>query len=243
MALALLETNLATAFVTSETGRIVSENEPGLPPGPRLYLAGCRDGTRVRLRHDVDDETARIIEALVARQAPWVDPATDPACLADLLALLALLAPVESVSRSILYRMPHGLTQRAGATILRGDTAEGRAWLARLSESSMPQHLLDAGFLGAGDFWDPWCMALEGETIAAMAFAARNGPRGAEVGVYTFPGFRGRGLAAAVTAAWSGLAELADRPLFYSTLTTNTSSQKVAARLGLPVFGAGIRVS
>ena len=240
MALALLETNLATSFVISETGRIVSENEPGLPPGPRLYLAGCRDGTRVRLRHDLDDEVARIIEARVAREGPWVDADLDPACLPD---LLALLAPIESVSRSILYRLPHGLAPGAGATILRGDTAEGRAWLARLTESGMPQHLLDAGFLGAGDFWDPWCVALEGETIAAMAFAARIGPQAAEVGVYTFPGFRGRGLAAAVTAAWSGLAELADRPLFYSTLVTNTSSQKVAARLGLPVFGAAIRVS
>lgn len=240
MVLALLEANLATAFVTSQTGRIVSENEPGLPARPRLCLAGCRDGTRVRLRHDVDDETARAIEVLVAREGPWVDAATDPACLAD---LLARLAPVESVSRSILYRLPHGLTQGAGATILRGDTAEGQVWLARLAESGMPQHLLEAGFLGAGDFWDPWCVALEGETIAAMAFAARNGPRGAEVGVYTFPGFRGRGLAAAATAAWSGLAELADRPLFYSTLVTNTSSQKVAARLGLSVFGAAARVT
>lgn len=240
MALARLEAHLATTFMTSETGRIVSENEPGLPPGPRLYLAGCRDGTRVRLRHDVDDETARIIEALVAREGPWVDPATDPVGLA---AMLARLTPVESVSRSILYHLPHGLAQEAGAAILRGDTAEGRAWLARLAESGMPQHLLDAGFLGAGDFWDPWCVALAGETIAAMAFAARIGQQAAEVGVYTFPGFRGRGLAAAVTAAWSGLAELVDRPLFYSTSVTNISSQRVAARLGLPVFGAAMRVS
>ena len=237
--LRLLEANLATAFVISETGRIVSENEPGLPPGPRLHLAGCRDGTRVRLRHDLDDETVRIIEALVAREAPWVDPATDPACLPD---LLARLAPVESVSRSILYRLPHGLPG-TGARILRGDTAQGQAWLARLAEVGMPQHLLDAGFLGAGDFWEPWRVALEGDTIAAMAFAARIGPRGAEIGVYTFPGFRGRGLAAAVTAAWSSLAELADRPLFYSTSVTNLSSQRVAARLGLPVFGAAMRVT
>lgn len=238
--LALLEAHLATTFVLSGTARIVSENEPGLPPGPRLYMAGCRDGTRVRLRHEVDDETAGIIEALVSRQGPWVDPATDPAWLAD---LLARLAPVESVSRSTLYRLPHGLSQEAGASILRGDTAEGRAWLARLTEGGMPQHLLDAGFLGAGDFWEPWCVALEGETIAAMAFAARIGPRAAEVGVYSFPGFRGRGLAAAVTAAWSGLAELADRPLFYGTSVTNISSQRVAARLRLPVFGATMRVS
>lgn len=238
-----LEASIATTFGLSEAGRIAFENEPGRPAGPRLFLAGCRDGVRVVLRHDVSAGTARAIEALAARAAPWFDPWTDPDGLEDMLALLEREAPVDAVSRSLIYRLPHALPVAAGVRIVSGDTAEGLHWLAQLADTGMPQHLLEAGFLGVGDFWEPWVVALEGETIAATAFAARIGPRAAEIGVYTFPGFRGRGLAAAVTAAWSGLAELADRPLFYSTQTTNLSSQRVAARLGLPQFGAGVRVT
>lgn len=243
MSLDLLKANVGSTFGLSADGRIAFENEPAPLPGPRLFLSGCRAGNQVVLRHDVGAATVQAVEALVAREAPWFDAAADPACLDDLITLLGREAPVESVSRSLIYRLPHDLTFPADLRILRSDTAEGLGWLANLAQAGMPQHLLDAGFLGEGDFWTPWCVALEGETIAAMGFAARIASCAAEIGVYTFPGFRGRGLAAAVTAAWSGLPELADRPLFYSTLITNLSSQRVAARLGLPAFGAGVRVS
>jgi predicted GNAT family acetyltransferase len=83
---------------------------------------------------------------------------------------------------------------------------------------------------------------VEGE-IAAMAFAARLSDAGAEIGVYTFPAYRGQGCAAAATAAWSSLAALSGRELFYSTLTSNRSSQRVAERLGLEQIGVGLRVT
>jgi hypothetical protein len=44
-----------------------------------------------------------------------------------------------------------------------------------------------------------------------------------------------RGLAAAVTAAWS--AQVADRTAFYSTSEDNLASQGVARRLGLRPLG------
>lgn len=239
----LLAASIATTFGLARDGRIAFENEPGQPPGPRLFLAGCRDGNRVVVRHDVGEETAQAIAALVYREPPWVDPGTDPACLQDVLGLLGRETAVESVSRSLVYSLPHALPFDPAIRMVHSDTAEGLGWLAGLVRTGLPKHLLEAGFLGPEDFWAPWCVALEGEDVAAMAFAARIGSRAAETGVYTFPGYRGRGLAATVTAAWSSLAELADRPLFYSTQTTNLSSQRVAARLGLPLFGAGVRVS
>lgn len=242
MSLDLLRANVGSTFGLSSNGRIAFENEPPPLPGPRLFLSGCRAGNQVVLRHDVSAATAQAVEALVAAEPPWFDAGADPACLDHVIALMAREAPVESVSRSLIYRLPHGLTFPTDVRILRSDTSEGLSWLANLAQAGMPQHLLDAGFLGAGDFWTPWCVALEGETIAAMGFAARIAGCGADIGVYTFPQFRRRGLAAAVTAAWSSLPELADRPLFYTTLTTNLSSQRVAARLGLPPFGAGVRV-
>lgn len=147
------------------------------------------------------------------------------------------------MSAGVIYRLHNGLDHDAGARIVRGDTAEGRALLSGLADKGMPRSLLDAGFVGVGDFWEPWCVALDGEEIASMAFAARIGVSGAEIGVYTCPGFRGRGLAAAVTAGWSSLQSLTGRDLFYSTQTRNRSSQRVADRLGLIRIGASIRVT
>ncbi|MGH7925599.1 MAG: GNAT family N-acetyltransferase, partial [Candidatus Binatus sp.] len=108
----------------------------------------------------------------------------------------------------------------------------------------MPGYMVEAGFKSVADFWEPWCVALDGNDgeIASMAFAARLGDAGAEIGVYTFPKYRGRGLAAAVTASWSSMPSLNRRALFYSTAKSNRSSQQVAARLGLRRIGASIRI-
>jgi predicted GNAT family acetyltransferase len=56
----------------------------------------------------------------------------------------------------------------------------------------------------------------------------------------TVPEFRARGFAAAAPAAWSRLPSLAGRALFYSTQTTNLSSQRVTARLGLRLIGGSV---
>src|SRR5208282_6141236 len=115
--------------------------------------------------------------------------------------------------------------------------------LARFADQGVPQPMFDAGFKGVGDFWEPWCVAVERDEIASIAFAARLSDVGAEIGVYTFPKFRAQGFAAAVTASWSSMPSLAARELFYSTQRSNRSSQRVAARLGLRLIGASLRIS
>jgi predicted GNAT family acetyltransferase len=76
-----------------------------------------------------------------------------------------------------------------------------------------------------------------------VAFAARLSKAGACLGVVTVPAFRGKGYAAAVTAEWSRLPSLKSRALFYSTDQSNTSSQRVVARLGLRFLGASLRLT
>jgi RimJ/RimL family protein N-acetyltransferase len=241
--LALLRIHLESMFALSDSGRILREGPPDNSPGPRLCLAGCAGGNIVRLRHDVSDEIAREAAALAGVKPHWSDPSVAPRCLDALVKLLWADAPAETATPALIYRLPNGLAYDAGATIIRGDEADGEQLLARFSRQGMPAHLIEAGFTGLDDFWEPWCAAMEGGEIAAMAFAARLGARGADVGVYSFPGFRGRGLAAAVTASWSSLPSLQDRALFYSTHTTNRSSQRVAARLGLRRIGVSVRIT
>ena len=235
----LLQIDAASTFVLTPEGRIACENEPGAPPGPRLFVAGCRGGHVVLARRDVDPAIAARAQALMEAAPPWFEAEMPLPCLDE---LMALLAPVQAISRSIIYCLPHSVAFEARADFVCSGTPASDALLARLAEAGMPPHLVAAGFVGLEDFWAPWCVALQDGQIAAMAFAARLGEAGAEIGVYTFRPYRGHGLAAAVTARWAALPALAGRALFYSTLVDNHSSQRVAARLGLQRLGAKVRI-
>jgi hypothetical protein len=242
-AMGLLTVDAAVTFALSRAGRILRENDPDGSPGPRLFLAGCPGGNLVRLRHDVGEAVAARIRVLVADEPSWCDPDARPACLPELADLLSRDGPAEVMGSAVIHALPHGQASASPARIVRGDTEDGERLLARFARDGMPPALSAAGFVGVGDFWAPWCVALEGGEVAAMAFAARTGDRGASIGVYTFPGFRGRGLAAAVTADWANLPSLAGRALFYSALSANVSSLRVIERLGLPRVGVSVRIA
>jgi len=202
---------------------------------------GCPFGNLTRVRHDVDDTVARRILEVAAEEPRWRDPDAMPACVEKIVELLSDGQPA-AVSTALIYQLPNGLRYEHPAAIVRGDSDEGRQMLARLAERGMPDYMQTAGFKGVGDFWEPWCVAMDAGEIAAMAFAARLGASGAELGVYTFPKYRGRGLAAAVTAAWSSMPSLNQHALFYSTHNSNRSSQRVTARLGLRLIGTSVRI-
>ena len=80
-------------------------------------------------------------------------------------------------------------------------------------------------------------MAIDDGRVVAICHSARLTDRGAEAGLWTAVEYRGRGLGAAVTAAWSTLFDRSERHLFYSTSADNLSSQNVARRLALRRIG------
>jgi len=249
--LKLLHIDVETLFATSSSGRIERQNDPDRSPAPRLYFAGCPQGNIARVRHDVDEQIAAQLLAISASESPWRDPWVLPQCLGKLFDVLSNNPPFATgpasrtplnVGTGVIYQLPKHMKYEHPATIVRGDSAEGEQMLDRFAEEGMPQAMLDAGFKSIGDLWEPWCIAIEGNEVAAIAFAARRGEKGAEIGVYTFPKFRSRGFAAAVTASWSSMASLNGHALFYSTSRSNRSSQRVAARLGLRMIGASVNI-
>ena len=249
----ILKRYVATTFVISASGRIERGPSRRLGPrrdsaeeigaGPRVFFAGCSAGNIVHVRNDVDEQTALRALAVAESERPWCDPDVPPRFLQEIVDLLSRIAPVEIVGPEVVFELPHDLAYERDATIVLADSPEGEQLLGRLMEEGLPRSLLDAGFLSLKDFWWPWCVALEGDDIASMAFAPRLAWTRAEIGVFTFPPFRGRGLAAAVTASWSALESLKGRALIYSTRTTNRSSRSVAARLGLRSIGARVCIN
>lgn len=237
-----LQAQAAAALVLNAAGRIVRENDPDHAPGPLLFLSGCAEGNVCCVRRDLPEAVAGRLLALAADEPAWGDPAHPPACLPALLDGLAALGLEPTVSLEILYALPAAPRLEPGVRVIRSGTVEGAELLARMAREGLPAHLAAAGFVGLADFWAPWCVAVAGGEIAAIGFAARLGEAAADIGVYTFPGYRGRGLGAAVTAAWSRHPDLGDRLRFHTTRVDNLSSQRVAARLGLPRIGAVLRI-
>ena len=90
--------------------------------------------------------------------------------------------------------------------------------------------LLSGGF-------GPWAMVVDGDRMLSLCHCARLAPAGVEAGTWTAEDVRGRGLAAAATAAWAEACRSLPGHVFYSTDRANIASQRVAARLKLPLIG------
>ena len=234
----LLIAQAATIFELTDSSRILHRNSPDHAAGPRLHLAGCASGIVVHIRHDVAEGTARAIEGLVASEPALHDLDSKLVHLDDYVRLLAAEAPVERCDRGMLWTFPERLGYQPPATLVRSDTPAGDRLLARGTDGGMPEAMVALGFVDTGEFWAPWCVALDGDEIASIAFTVGVGPASAEVGVATVPALRGRGLAAAATAGWASLPAHSGRTLFYGAAMTNVSSQRVTQRLGLRPIGA-----
>ena len=74
-----------------------------------------------------------------------------------------------------------------------------------------------------------------------MAQTVRLSPDGTESGIVTVPEWRGRGSAA--VSEWALRPDLSYHDLFYGTDSKNVSSQRVAQRLGIRLFGSGYAIA
>lgn len=210
----------------------------GDAPPPRLYFAGCAFGNIAFAGEAVPTGLAERLLHMATREPPWFDADEPPAWLGSALGLLAEPSPPSLRGPEVVFRLPNGSPALFDLPIVSCETEGGRALIERLQREGPPGPLVEAGFVSLQDFWWPWCAALAGDEIAAMAFATRLSEASAEIGVYTFAPFRGRGFAAAVTAAWSQLRCLEGRALIYATRANNASSRRVTERLGLAAVGA-----
>ena len=237
----LLALEARSRFVIDGDGRMLNENDPDLSPAPLMFMAGCDMGNLVHLNREVSDAAQDAILALVSDE-PALTSASMPRHLDRYLALLSGGARMR-VGAGLSFHLPHDVYLDGDVDLVLSGTPEGTRLEAELAERGMPPALVEMGFRSGEDLWAPWCLALRDGEVASLAFAARLGVEGAELGLATSPPFRGRGLAAAATAGWARHPDLACRTLFYSTASTNLASQRVVAKLELRLIGATLDIS
>jgi hypothetical protein len=204
--------------------------------GPELVIACARDGLRARSSSSVPEDVARALTVQVEASQPGDGLGSPPRglehwriALEDALGAAISLAPGSGPS----YLIDNEVVFPAAGRLVRSD-ADGVSQLRGANPGTWRADewldLLD-GRLG------PWVMATQRSRVISVCHTPVSNARAAEAGVWTHPDFRGRGYAAATTAEWAALIRPSGRLLFYSTSSTNGSSQAVAARLYLRPIG------
>jgi hypothetical protein len=232
-----------TVFDLTADGRLLRWSTPGHRPPPRFGIAGCPSGTVFGIGHSVGAETARELARLAEREPPFPEPWTRPVYFDEYRRLLAVEAPITQIGEGIFWVFPERLAFEHPASLVASGTPSGDRLVAHLAEQGMTPLLVEAGFKTIEELWAPWCLALEGEEIAGLAYTVGLRAASAEVGVYTLKSYRGRGLAAAATAGWARHPALRGNTLFYATDRQNISSQRVAERLGLRLLGTSVAMT
>lgn len=224
----LMSIRADTDFTYDAHGRMLRTNEPreeARRPAPRLFLGRTLGGHVIRFGAQVSDTLARQIEAIVERQPTGGDLRERPATLAAVREALERHAPILAEGGGPAYRFPESIERPGDVVRL---TGENRA-LARETYPWLYEELVD---------WQPCFAVVRDGAAVSVCFSSRLGAAAAEAGVDTLPGFRGRGYATAVTAAWGASIRESGHVPLYSTAWENHASRGVARRVGLIMFGA-----
>ncbi len=221
----LMSIRADTDMTYDTRGRMLRTNEPDGRPTPRLFLGRTTAGHAVRFGSEVPDALARRLGEIIDRLPSPGDLRDPPAALAAVREALTRHAPITAEGGGPAYRFP--------ASIVRpGEVIELLVANRELVRDTYPW-LYDelAG-------WQPCFAVVRDGAAVAVCFSSRSGIEAAEAGVDTLLAFRGRGYAAAVTAAWGAAIRETGRIPLYSTAWENLASQGVAQRVGLIMFGA-----
>lgn len=228
--LELMGMHVEALFTHDARGRMVRVNEPGGKEAPRFFLGRTAQGQVWRVRSDVDDALARELAAACAAEPPAGHPPRPSDRAAEYAALLARRAPVESTWSGPAYRFPEAMA-------LPRDTVPVTAENAEILRPHLAPWLEDVA-------WGrPMVALLDQARAVAVCCSVRVTDAAHEAGVETAPGFRGRGCAPKVVAAWALAIRRMDRIPLYSTSWENAASRAVARKLGLTPFGADLHLT
>lgn len=224
-----------------ETGVLWDRDNRGRIRGPvDLALGVAAEGIFAAVGQEVPDDVAIPVLVLAESGTPTPPSRAEPPAFIRACrdALTASLGGDLALSGGPSYYIEPPIRFATHAGVLRSDSPYADAVLNRRPEVWEPDEWADLVRGGAGALW---AMMLHEDRVVSICHTPGSRPGrtrpAAEAGTWTAPDFRGRGYAAATTAAWADLLSSHCPHLFYSTSAENHSSQRVAERLGLRPIG------
>jgi hypothetical protein len=228
--LTLMEIHTAALFNHDEAGRITSTND-GDPPGiaPRLYLGRTREGNVWRFRDDVPDEMVAELTGILETEPAAIDRRQPPATLPRLQDTMSRIGCEKNAHMGPAFQFPARLPEPTGVETIEASNIE-------IVQEQFPDHypwLADEFSIRR-----PIAAVIRDGVAVSICFSARLTCEAAEAGVDTAPAHRGQGLAVSVVAVWADAIRRMNRIPLYSTSWDNLSSQRVASKLGLVMYGS-----
>lgn len=227
----LMKIQVEVLFTQDKNGRLQRINEPtgDGKPAPRFFFGYTNESSIYRFRHDLPDNVVAQLKEVAAESIP-MNSQKIPKNHRQFKNILQSHAPIERVWVGPAYRFPEHITlpthtvqlSRENVGLLKGNFAE------MVSELNNSQ---------------PYLAIIENSRAVSICRSVRVSSRAHEAGVDTLVGYRRRGYATSVVAAWALAVRALNRIPLYSTSWDNVVSQGVARRLGLVQYGVDYHVT
>lgn len=228
----LIKIQVKTLFTQDENGSLRHINEPigDVEPAPRFFFGYTNEGSICKFRHDLPDNVVMQLKEVAAAEPMPVNSQKIPKGDGQFKAILQRHAPIERVWVGPAYRFPEYITPPTNVVqlscenvgLLKGDFTE---MVSELNSSL------------------PYLAIVENAQVVSVCRSVRLSSLAHEAGVDTRVGYRRRGYARSVVAAWAlAVLDLNLIPL-YSTSWDNVASRGVARRLGLVQYGVDYHIT
>ncbi len=228
----LMEIQVEVLFTQDENRclQYINESTGDTKIAPRFFFGNTNEGSICRFRHDLPDNVVTQLKEVAATKPMPMNSQKIPSIHRQFKEILQSHAPIERVWIGPAYRFPEQIAlptnvvrlSRANADVLKGDFAE------MVSELNSSQ---------------PCLAVVEDSQTVSICRSVRLSSRAHEAGVDTLTGYRRRGYATSVVAAWALAVRALNRIPLYSTSWDNVASKGVARRLGLVQYGVDYHVT
>ncbi len=229
----LLKIQVETLFKTDAVGRLRVVNEPysdSSPTAPSLFVGTARTGSIVRFSSDLPEHVCRRIEALIVDHPHVGDFELDPPYLDDLMDMMRPQLKTDRVWKGPAYRFPKSMKSPKLGVRINNENSH-------LLEAEFADYIPDLMSIGSV------AAVVERGRAVSICHSARRSELAEEAGVETIPSRAGRGYAMNAVACWARMVRDRGRIPLYSTSWDNAASQRVAAKLGLIMYGANFHVT
>ena len=227
----LMKIQVEALFTQDENGHLQRINEPTgtAEPAPRFFFGYTNEGSICRFRHDLPDNVIAQLKEVAAEPLP-MNSLKIPSIHGQFKDILQSHAPIERVWVGPAYRFPKHITPPTNVVRLSCENAGllKKGFAEMVSELNSSQ---------------PYLAIIEDSQAVSICQSVRLSSRAHEAGVDTLVGYRQRGYATSVVAAWALAVRALNRIPLYSTSWDNVASQGVTQRLGLVQYGVDYHVT